>query len=132
MKEYVYLISCPDKPWWTDEQPGELIDELCEAATDVSYETLVRHCEGLVDWALSKGYERSKTQGLTLKDDWAVSFHRSIYDGMRCYYVQWSGIEFIWVHELDLRERNIESPLPPWVVEEEAPRIGFLSMKEPW
>jgi hypothetical protein len=131
-KEYVYLISCPDEPWWTNEDPGELINEMTDTATDVTYETMVRHCEGLIDWALSKGYDRRRDQGLTLKDDSYVTFNRGLYDEMRCYFVQWSGIEFIWVHKMDLREHNIEAPIPPWQVEEAPRQPGTWWAKEPW
>jgi hypothetical protein len=114
-KQYHYLLSCPDRPWWTNEDPGHLIQEMADQAVDVSYERMLRNCVGLVEWALGKGYDRSRTQGLTLKDDWHVGFYQSVYDGMRCYFVRWSGMEFIWVHEDDLAARGLavaEEPEP--------------------
>jgi hypothetical protein len=132
-KEYVYLISCPDRPWWTNRDPGEMIDEMVETATEVSYETMLRHCVGLVEWSLSVGYDRTRHQGLTLKADPHVTFNRSHYDGIRCYFLQWSGMEFVWVHELDLQDRGIEVGTPPWLTELEQP-LGPRTWRttEPW
>lgn len=69
---------------------------MCDAAVDVTYRTVLKHCEGLLDWAKGIGYE-VYGPGLKLKDDWHVGFHKSTYNGKPCYYVQWSGIEHIWV-----------------------------------
>jgi hypothetical protein len=132
-KEYVYLLSCPDRPWWTDRDAGEMIDEMVDAATEVAYATMLRNCVGLVEWSLSVGYDRTKQQGLTLKADPYVTFNRGHYDGMRCYFVQWSGMEFVWVHEMDLRERGIEVGTPGWLMEPEEHRGPHIwRTKEPW
>lgn len=36
--------------------------------------------------------------GLTLASDYAVSFYRSKYKGRRCYYVDHSGIEYVFTN----------------------------------
>lgn len=64
-------------------------------AKDVTYQTVQRHCQGLAEWASSKGY--GEPRSLTLKKDWAVGFYKSVFMGLPCYYVRWSAIEFIWV-----------------------------------
>lgn len=94
---YRYLICCVDVPWWTDMPQGTLIEDMREAAVDITYKTAQKHCTGLMAWAVDKGYELNRREGLTLANDFSVSFHKSVYDGMPCYYVQWSGIEYIWV-----------------------------------
>ncbi len=118
--DYVYLLACPDTPWWPIEDgPGELINELQEGAVPVKYQTLRRHCAGLADWLLWKGVV-SDRHGMVkaLERSYFVSFKKGLYDGMPCYFVDWSGIEFIWVHEDVLEERGIEPPVPPWEVEQ--------------
>lgn len=90
---FKYETCCVDAP------NGELIDALKENARQISYRTFRRHCEGVDEWAASKGYDRRSDQGVTLKGDWAVSFHKSTYDGRPCYYICWSGIEYIWTKE---------------------------------
>lgn len=72
---------------------------MVDEAVGVTYETVLKHCRGLAEWAAQKGYARSSQQGLTLKNDNHVSFHRSRFKGLPCYYVRWSSIEFIWCKE---------------------------------
>ena len=76
---------------------GDDITEMVDQAIDVTYRTILRHCKGLREWAKNMGYEANSREGLTLQKDWHVSYHRSKYRGKRCYYVQHSGIEHIWV-----------------------------------
>lgn len=74
---------------------------MVDNAIDITYCTMLKHCSGLLDWAERMGYVRDgRSKGLTLKNDWGVSFHRSKYRGRRCYYVCHSAIEYIWT-ELD-------------------------------
>jgi hypothetical protein len=91
-KDYHFETTCV-------ASTGELINEMTEQATEVTYETMSKHCEGFLDVAYELGYERSSRQGhgLTLKRDWAVSYWKSFYDGLPCYYFVWSHIEHIWV-----------------------------------
>jgi hypothetical protein len=86
--KFTYLESCVDSD-------GESITAMNDAAVDVTYVTMLTRCKGLLEWAAGKGYER-RAPGLTLKRDWHVSFHRSVYRGQRCYFLRWSAIEFIW------------------------------------
>ena len=72
---------------------------MVDQAVEVSYGTVLRHCTDLLQWAGEMGYDRRSNQGLTLKNDWHVSYHKSRYQGYRCYYVCHSGIEYIWVEE---------------------------------
>ncbi len=72
---------------------GEDIEAMVHSARPVSYRTILRHCEGLSDWAERMGYDRH----LRLRDDWSVSFWKSSYQGRPCYYVIHSAIEYIWV-----------------------------------
>lgn len=92
MREYVFHTTCI-------HSTGELINAMTEQAKAVTYRTMMRHCEGMFEFAKELGYNRSRSQGLTLKRDWAVSFHKSFYGSWPCYYFRWSGIEHIWIKE---------------------------------
>lgn len=118
-KPYVYMIACPDFPWWSiREARGDLIDDLQEISIPVTYKTMQRHCEGLADWLLWKGVvtDRHGMVKALEQSDW-VAFKKSFYDGIPCYFVDWSGIEFIWMLEEALEALEIEPRVPPWEVE---------------
>jgi hypothetical protein len=89
---YQYAQCCVDGE-------AEALTAMMDQATDVTYRTMFRHCIDLLDWAKSHGYETDSRRGLTLRQDWAVSYHRSKFKGLRCYYLRWSGIEFIFLPE---------------------------------
>jgi hypothetical protein len=88
LAEYVFETDCISSD-------GESINDMRDHddMVYVSYRTMRRRCVGLADKAKELGYGR----WLTLKGDWHVSYHRSIYRGRPCYYMVWSAIEYIWV-----------------------------------
>jgi len=104
VKNYVYECSCVDVP----AEDVEALTKMIEEAEEVSYDNFVRHCDGIVEWAARMGYTREKRQGLTLKHDWHVSFHRSKYKGVDCLFLRHSSIEYIWVWR-DPREKKASS-----------------------
>ena len=91
--KFTYATCCVDCP---GPDAGDAISAMVETSNVVVYETLRRRCVGLTEWARSKGYVRDSRVGLTLEKDFAVTFHRSTFRGESCYYVLWSGIEYIW------------------------------------
>lgn len=116
MKNFVYMLACPDDPWWpTMKSPGELINDMQEVSTPISYETMRRHCEGLVDWLFWKGVVTER-QGMVraLKNSPWISFKKSWYSGIPCYFVDWSGIEYIWLDRWVLEDKDIPIRIPPW------------------
>jgi hypothetical protein len=92
MKPYAFLTDCI-------HSDGESIRNMVDdpRAYNVEYSTMLAQCEGMLEWAESVGYFRHPNQGLTLKNDWAVSYHRGFYQGQPCYWLDWSRIEHIWV-----------------------------------
>ena len=74
------------------------LDEMKRTAKSVSYRTVLKNCRGLIEWALSVGYEKSTRIGsrLTLRNDWHVGYYKGTWKGRPCFFVQWSGIEHIW------------------------------------
>lgn len=93
MKRYTYLCCCVDST-------AAKVNALVEAAAEIAYTTFVRHCDPY-ECGVLKDYARDRRRGLTLRNDWAVTYHRSVYAGVPCYYVQHSRIEFIWVRRAD-------------------------------
>ena len=91
---YTYETSCV-------ESDGESINEMRHHpdVVSVSYRTMRRHCAGLTQWAKNHGYDRH----LPLSHDFHVSYHKGVYRGAPCYYLVWSGIEFIWTAKHETR-----------------------------
>jgi hypothetical protein len=88
---YVFLTSCV-------ASTAELIDELNEKAEDATLEEVAFNCE-LAHFKKILGYSTRVGDGLlTLEDDWHVTYRRSFYRGVPCYYIQHSGIEYIWIN----------------------------------
>ena len=91
-KKFVYRCCCCDLSQPTDVQA---LNRMIEEAKPVTYRTFRKYAVGLDQWAKEKGY--GDPPGLTLKRDWAVSYHKSKIMGQPCYYLRWSAIEFIWI-----------------------------------
>jgi len=87
MRRYHYHTCCI-------ESKGEWINDMTQQARDVTLRTFRRNCAGVREWAEAHGYSRQL--GISLCNDWHVSYHKSRYRGQPCYYVRWSAIEFIW------------------------------------
>lgn len=90
-KPYSYTTCCVHSTY-------EAINAMREAAREVSYRTMLRHCRGLIDWAVSVAYERRSNMGsgVTLRNDPYVAYYKSTYRGRPCYYLVYSGVEHIW------------------------------------
>lgn len=91
-KRYEYLHSCKNSD-------AQSIHDMQDAAVEIKHATFRRHCDGLEEWEADHLYFWDKRQGLTLKNDWHVSYYKSVYRGRRCYYVEHSRIEHIWVEK---------------------------------
>ena len=88
MKNYTYETCCVDSK-------AEWIDDMIDKAIDITYQTIKKHIKGLDEWEKSMGYVTGNKKGLKLKNDYAVTFHRSKYRNKKCYYIKHSAIEFI-------------------------------------
>ena len=89
MPKFNYQTSCVNST-------AEAIHAMVDAARDITLATLRRHCADLDEWARGMTYAIGAERGLHLKDDWAVSYHKSTYKGRPCYYIRHSCIEYIW------------------------------------
>ena len=98
-KKFHYLRCCVDFPQHEVEHLIQMIDD----ATDITYKTFFRH----VSWREVSGmfeYELRPENGLTPKNDFHVSYHRSKINGTPCYFVKHSAIEYIFVPETQYKE----------------------------
>jgi len=89
MKRFAYTTCCVNST-------AAKIHAMVDAARDVTLATLRRHCRDIHQWAHDMSYAVGAERGLHLADDFAVSFHKSHYDGRPCYYISHSAIEYIW------------------------------------
>jgi hypothetical protein len=89
VKPYILIGDCASLG------DGDAINEMRRQSYPITYRTMLKHCEGLLDWAKDAGYDRY----LTLKSDWHVSYHKAKWKGIPCYYLVWSHFEVIWLRQ---------------------------------
>ncbi len=85
MQKKQYLTNCVNST-------AQKINDMVDRAREITFETFARNCEWR-SWAESIGYG----PWLYLKNDYHVSFYRSVYEGKKCYYICHSCIEYIFV-----------------------------------
>jgi hypothetical protein len=83
MNKKSYLTNCVDAD-------GCAVNEMKDTARGISFKTICRHIEGGAA-SLNEMFGTSPR----LCRDWAVSFHKSRFEGRPCVYVRHSGIEYI-------------------------------------
>ena len=97
MTKFVYWKNCTQFDVRSEEF-GEFI-KMMEESKPSSYAAFRRHCKDLREFEKAMGYAASKSEGLTLSQDWHVEYFRSTYAGHRAYYLVHSAIEHIWLPE---------------------------------
>lgn len=91
MTTYRFQTDC------VNSDDGAGIQAMVDAAHEISRRTFL----GYVDRAQLReieaacGYESHPKRGLTMANDWSVSYHRSTFRGRPCVYFRWSAIEHI-------------------------------------
>jgi 8-oxo-dGTP pyrophosphatase MutT (NUDIX family) len=96
LHRYRYACNCVSGPHGRAGD-GRAIHEMTDIASDITYEQFVRAVDindlrnifGMYNWS------RRDTGQLRMRDDYAVSFHRSRWRGIPCIYVDHSRIEYI-------------------------------------
>ena len=86
-----YLTCCVNST-------AKLIDDMTDQAREITYRTARRNIsrKAFTDFEKWMTYDTGGERGgLRLKDDWHVTYHKSRYKGIPCYYIQHSGIEYI-------------------------------------
>jgi GNAT superfamily N-acetyltransferase len=96
---YQFVTSCV-------QSTCELITSMVDGAENVSrvaFESNVNR-ENLLEFDRALKYDTgSERGGLRRKNDWAVRYARGIYDGLPCYYMVHSAIEYVYVADESLR-----------------------------
>lgn len=87
-RDYRYRTNCTMSTY-------EAITAMVDQAREITWSTLLRHVPIEEIRSIFNWYEYHG-QGLHIKNDWHVTFHKSTYLGVPCYYIQQSGIEYIW------------------------------------
>ena len=87
--KYQFETSCV-------QSTAEKIHAMVDRAREITYQTFVRYVD-LEELKLFNGYTwgPGRQEGLRLKDDWAVRYYRSRYNGRKCVYMDHSRIEYI-------------------------------------
>ena len=80
-----YMNSCVNWPQHDVSAEGGLSD-MVDQSKDVSRSTFLKAC---------LGYSRSARQGMSMADDYHVSYHRSKLHGDTVYYLKHSAIEYV-------------------------------------
>ena len=89
---YCFIGACPDLT-------GPFVNYIQDHEQGVTYDTRVRHVDldQLNQFKQSVGYGRWES-GLTMKNDWHISYHRSrTPSGRTVYYFVWSHMEYVYV-----------------------------------
>jgi hypothetical protein len=90
-KDFHFLTRC------IEAQADELHD-MDDRAIEITYGTFMRHVDRReVEQYLPATYEQDARRGLTLKNDYAVRYYRSVFRGKRCYGIDHSSIDHIFV-----------------------------------
>lgn len=73
---------------------GDSIGAMVDEAQPVSFREISKNCSGVPEWLKQMGYGRGT--GLAITKDWHVGFGKSRYQGVPCYYIDHSSIEYVW------------------------------------
>lgn len=73
------------------------IDAMVDDAKEISYRTFLKHVSYSEISSLFPYYQKDSRLGLTLRNDWAVSFFKSKYDHQECVFICHSAIEYIFI-----------------------------------
>lgn len=97
-----YYSSCVDWPCKGYDDLSTIIDN----SIDVTRRTFLKHVdqEELSQIERALGYEEHHSKGLTMAQDWHVTYHRSNLKGRRVYYFQHSRIEYVFCDPGWMRE----------------------------
>lgn len=106
--QFIYLGCCID---FTAEDINELDEANDEKWPDKgnAVELLREHCAGFDQWCETMGYVLDPSEGLTVENDQCLSYGKSWFRGVPCYYVDHSRIEYIWV-DREYIAHSFESP----------------------
>ena len=83
----------------------KFLDEMIGKSKEIGYDEFIKNVnirslkEVFPNYHWGKGDPEERKSKLRLRDDWSVSFHVSKYMGRKCWYVNHSAIEYIFIKE---------------------------------
>jgi hypothetical protein len=82
---------------WPKRDVDEGLIPMIDNAIDITRRTFLKHVnrEEMKEIEQQLGYASHKSKGLTMADDWHISYHRSKLHGKTVYFFTWSGIEHV-------------------------------------
>jgi len=86
----IYYTNCT-------QSTAEAINNMVDNSQEISYKTFLKYVTLEHILEIFPQYAKTSKQGLTIKNDYAVSFYKSIYKDCRCVYVYHSAIEYIFL-----------------------------------
>jgi len=98
MRKYRYYKSCVDFSVAEANRPDGLIS-MIDKNIEITRRTFLSkvYRDEFEDLSSRLGYSLHKKWGLTMKDDFHVTYHRSQLRGKRVYYFRHSAIEYIFI-----------------------------------
>ena len=98
-QQFYFATTCVNQP------SGEDIEKMTDNAQDISWEEFNKHVSNdEIRKAIGSLYnfqydydDQKNGAGLRFQDDYAVSFHRSKFKGIPCYYFVHSAIEYVFL-----------------------------------
>ena len=87
---FVYETCCVNST-------ARLINAMTDRKRTITWRTFIKHVKAaeLSEVFPIYNWGHGPTRELRMKNDWAVSYHKSMYGGRPCYYVAHSAIEYI-------------------------------------
>jgi hypothetical protein len=93
--QYHYVLNC------TNLKHGKPIQDMIDEAEDISWEEFNKYISNQELRSIFGDiydYDNQDNKvGLKIQDDYAVSFHKSFFQGVPCYYLVHSAIEYIFL-----------------------------------
>ena len=102
--DFRFLTNCVNAgglPFMTYARAGEAINQMKDAATQVTRKTFMQHVnrEDLRELEDQLGYARHYKQGLVMANDYHVSYWKGVFAGEPCFYFDHSLIEHIFTRK---------------------------------
>ncbi len=97
---YRFYNSCIGWPRGDVHTEGGLCDMVADSRM-VCRRTMLSHIgkDKMLGFERMAGYARHWKQGLTMSQDWYVTYHRSKLHGRRVYYIRHSAIEYVFTKD---------------------------------
>ena len=76
---------------------GDSITDMVDDSKEINYDEFIYHVDEKELEEMFEYYDWDDGNDLKLKDDWAVRYFKSKYEGHNCWYIDHSSIEYVWI-----------------------------------